>query len=183
MPGTPTSVRSCGVRAWRLTLGLDGVRLSVIDDLPRRAVRRLVRKDPVGRRGALQASRRVDDVAGGHSLSRLGASVQPDERLAGRNGGSHLDVVLVDRPVAYRKAGADCALGVVLVCDRGAEKGHHRVADELLHGPAVAFELRAEALVVRGEQRLHVLGVELVGTLGEADEVAEDHRDDLSLAA
>ncbi|CAN5290797.1 hypothetical protein BH20ACT13_BH20ACT13_14840 [soil metagenome] len=66
---------------------------------------------------------------------------------------------------------------------RRSEQGHDRIADELLHGAAVAFELRAEALVVRGEQSLDVLGVELLGALGEADEVAEDDRHDLPFSA
>jgi len=37
--------------------------------------------------------------------------------------------------------------------------------------------------VVGAEQRLDVFGVELLGTAREADEVAEDDRDDLALAA
>ena len=79
--------------------------------------------------------------------------------------------------------GADRALGVVLVRGRRAEERHHRVADELLDGAAVALELGADALVVRAEERLDVLGVELLGPLREADEVAEDDRDDLALSA
>ena len=38
-------------------------------------------------------------------------------------------------------------------------------------------------LVVRVEKRLDVLGVERLGALGEAHEVAEDDADDLSLPA
>ena len=37
--------------------------------------------------------------------------------------------------------------------------------------------------MVRTEQRLDVLGVELLCALREADEVAEDDRDDLALSA
>ena len=41
----------------------------------------------------------------------------------------------------------------------------------------------AQARVVRREQRAHVLGVELLGAGREADEVGEEHRDDLALLA
>ncbi len=37
--------------------------------------------------------------------------------------------------------------------------------------------------MVRAEERLDVFGVELLRPLREADEVAEDNRDDLALAA
>jgi hypothetical protein len=45
----------------------------------------------------------------------------------------------------------------------GAEERHHCVADELLHRATEAFELHTEACVVRGEERAHVLRVELLG--------------------
>ena len=40
------------------------------------------------------------------------------------------------------RGGADGAEGVVLVGDRDAEDRHHGVADELLHGAAVALDRR-----------------------------------------
>jgi hypothetical protein len=42
---------------------------------------------------------------------------------------------------------------------RRAEEGHDRIADELLDGAAVALELGANALVVRPQDRLDVLGI------------------------
>ena len=78
-------------------------------------------------------------------------------------------------------AGADCAFGVVLVRDRGAEDRHHRVADELLDGAAEALELVPEAGVVRAEQRAHLLGIHLLGARREADEIGEEHGHDLAL--
>ena len=47
--------------------------------------------------------------------------------------------------VANRERGAHGSLGVVLVCDRRAEDGHDRVADELLDGASEALELGADA--------------------------------------
>ncbi len=111
-----------------------------------------------------------------------GLRVEPDERLAGRDPDPQLELFL-ERELADRERGADGALGVVLVRGRRAEQRHHRVADELLDGAAVALELRAHALVVRPEKRLDVLGIHRLGACREADEVAEDDRDDLALAA
>jgi hypothetical protein len=64
-----------------------------------------------------------------------------------------------------------------------AEDGHHRIADELLDGAAMVFELRAHARVVRREHAAHVLGVEALCLRREADEVDEDDRDGLPLLA
>src|SRR5205823_3078068 len=69
----------------------------------------------------------------------------------------------------------------VLVRDRSPEDGHHRVADELLHRPAIALDLRPQALVVRADAVAHVLGVLALRRRREADQVAEEHRDHLPL--
>ena len=73
---------------------------------------------------------------------------------------------------------ADRPFGVVLVGHRGAEHGHDAVADELVQGAAQAFDLGPEPGLVGAEQGADVLGVGLVGAGGEADQVAEQHRDD-----
>ena len=65
-------------------------------------------------------------------------------------------------PVADRERGAHGALRVVLVRDRGSEERHDGVADELLDRAAVAFELVAQVLPVRVEERPHVLGIEVL---------------------
>ena len=72
---------------------------------------------------------------------------------------------------------------VVLVHDRHAEHGHHRVADELLHRAAVPLDDRLHPLEVAGEQRAQRLRVELLAELGRAGDVAEEDRDDLALLA
>jgi RecJ-like exonuclease len=66
---------------------------------------------------------------------------------------------------------------------RCSEQGHDRIPDELLDRAAVALELGPDALVVRPQDRLHVLRIECLGLRGEPDEVAEHDRDDLALAA
>jgi hypothetical protein len=163
--------------------GLDGGRVVVVDDLTGCPIGRLVDEDPVDRSSILETCGCVDDVARGHSLARLGASVQPDERLSRRDGDPHLDIVLLDRPLTNRKAGANGTLGIVLVGCRRAEERHDRVADELLDGAAVALELGAKALVIRAEERFDVFGIESFSAARKADEVAEDDRDDLALSA
>jgi hypothetical protein len=76
---------------------------------------------------------------------------------------------------------ARTALCVVLVRRGRSEQGHDGVADELLHRAPAAFELPPEARVVGGEERLHVLGIELLRAGREADEVREQDGDDLAL--
>ena len=72
-------------------------------------------------------------------------------------------------------------LGIVLVRHRSTEHRHHRVPDELLHRAAVALDLLPQASVVRTDAGAHVLRILLLRGGGEADQVAEQHRDDLPL--
>ena len=65
--------------------------------------------------------------------------------------------------VADRERRADRALGVVLVRGRSAEERHDRVADELLDGAAMSFELGANALVVGAQESLDVLRIHRLG--------------------
>ncbi len=165
----------------RLPLRFDGLGRFVVDSGPGGAVRRLVDDDPVDRCRALQACRGVDDVARGHALAGVGLGVEPDERLAGGDADSQLEPFL-ERELTDCERRADGPFGIVLVRGRGAEQRHDRVPDELLDGAAVPLELPADALVVRREEGLDVLGIHRLGTSREPDEVAEDDRDDLALA-
>ena len=133
-----------------------------------------------GRR-ALETSRRVHDVTRRHPFALGRARVERDERLAGRDPDPQLEPVL-DREVADGERGTHRALWIVLVRDRRAEERHHGVTDELLDRPAVPLELCADTCVVRTQDRVDVLGVDRLGARREADEVAEDDRDDLALA-
>jgi hypothetical protein len=69
------------------------------------------------------------------------------------------------------------------VRDRSAEQSHDRVADELLDRAAVPLELAPQAGVVRREKGAYILRVEPLGATCEADEVGEEHGQDLSLFA
>ena len=165
-----------------LPLSVDRRRLLVVDDRTRRSVRRLVGEDAVDRRGALKSSCRVHDVPRRHAFAFSRACIERDERLAGRDPDAKLEPVL-EGEVADRERCPHGALGIVLVRDGSPEERHHRVPDELLDGAAVALELAADASVVRAQKRVDVLGIHRLRALREADEVAEDDRDDLALAA
>ena len=75
------------------------------------------------------------------------------------------------------------ALGIVLVRDGRAEERHDGVADELLDRAPEALELVAHALVVPERSARTSSGSDPLGLRRRADEVAEEHGDDLSLLA
>ena len=78
---------------------------------------------------------------------------------------------------------ADSAKRVVLVCRRGPEDRHHRITDELLDRATVTLEDRPQILEVATHARADHLGIRGLAERGRADEVAEEHRDDLALLA
>ena len=128
-----------------------------------------------GLRLALDPRRGVDEVAGDHALP-LGA--ERDCHLAGQDAGTggELGVELGDGGDQVERR-AHRPLGVVLVRDGRAPDRHHRVADELLDRPAVAFDQPAAGVEVGGQQLARVLGVTLLRGRREADEVGEEDGD------
>ena len=169
----------------RLALSLrhDRFRGAVVDDVAGRALCLLAGEDAVDRCRGLQPRCRVHDVAGDEALAAVGTGVERHERLTGVDGDPDLDAVLLDRPVPDCERRPKCSLGVVLASDRRAEDRDDGVADELLDRAAPLFELRAQSLVVGAENRVDVLGVELLGARGEADQIGEEDRDDFAFAA
>ena len=73
------------------------------------------------------------------------------------------------------------AQGVILVGERHAEDGHHRVADELLHAALVALDDLLHPLEVPRQQRAQRLRVGRLPEHGRAHDVAEQDGDDLAL--
>ena len=172
----------------RLLLALDRERLELVvgDGVPGQLVRELADDDAAGRRGGLEAGRRVDGVAGEEGLARGGVDVGVQVGLAGVHADAHLDRVavgpgqradFVDEP----KRAAHGPLGVVLVRLREAEHGEHGVADELLDGAAVLLDEPPRQGVVLLQEAVDQLVVGGLGVGGEADEVAEQGGDDLAL--
>ena len=144
-------------------------------DVPGRDVGLLTDDDGSGRRRRLKTRRRVHDVSGHHRLPVVGPRVELDDRFARVHRDPHLHVVLFG-PVSDGEGRADGSLRIVPVRRRRAEDPHDRVADELLDSSAEALQPRPHLLVVRRQERTHVLGVERFGTLRGPHEVDEEDR-------
>ena len=153
-----------------LELVLAGVRVG--DRGLRCPLRRLADEDAARLRLGLDPGGGVDEVAGNHALS-LGA--EGDRGLAGEDAGTRLQL-RVERGNRgdELQRGSHGAFGVVLLRDGRSPHRHHRVADELLHRPAVALDERARLLEVAGEELARLLRVAALGGGGEADEVGEE---------
>jgi hypothetical protein len=172
----------------RVGLALEGQRRELLGDhVPAdEALGELADQDLAVAGRLLEPRRDVDGVAGDqplpggrvarHDLAGVdaGAVGQPD---AGAR--LEVDVELAER-VAHRHGGADRAQRVVLVQRGQPEHGHHRVADELLHGAAVTLDRVLHRIEVAADHLPHRLGVEPVAEVGRADEIAEHDRDRLA---
>ena len=80
------------------------------------------------------------------------------------HGEADLQLVLLGDPVPDPQRRTHGSLRIVLTGDRRAEERDDGVADELLHRAAPALELVAQPLVVRAQDLLDVLRVELLGS-------------------
>ncbi len=188
---TPKRLRACdacqtGIGAC-FPLAATGSSGSNADRALRRPHRRGIDDDGADRRCALQARRRVDDVARDHALPALRSRPERDDRRTCRHCRAHGDVETLLPQLRHRledpERGPNGPLGVVLVRDRSSEHGHDGVADELLHRAAEPLDVGFDPFVVRTERGADVLGVGAVGAVGEAHEVDEQDRHDLPLLA
>ena len=126
----------------------------------------------LGRR--LDARGGVDEVAGDHALP-LGAD--GDGGLAGEHAGARPQArVELGHGGDEVERGAHGALGVVLVGDRRAPDGHHRVADELLDRAAVALDRRCARGRSSGRAARACPRRRAPPRRREADQVDEEHR-------
>ncbi len=164
------------------SLGRNGFQRVVAEDATRRLVRAEPDDDRADRRGGLQAGREVDHHSGDERLAELGPRGQLDQRLTGLDADPDLQRPVRQGPHRLEdlQAGADRAFGVVLPGPRGAEDGQDGVPGELLDRPAVPLDRLPQGRVVRRQPAPDVLRVGGLGRGGEADEVAEQHRDDLA---
>ena len=78
-------------------------------------------------------------------------------------------------------SGTQRAGGVVLVRGGDAERGHHRVADELLDRPALCLDLLPHRVEVLTHHRAQPLRVQVVGEHRRAGDVGEEDGDELAL--
>ena len=105
-----------------------------------------------------------------------------DRRLAGQDAAASLDPGCQARDGRDQLEGRpDGALRVVLARRRRPPDGHHRIADELLDGPAVPGHDRRRHLEVPALHVADVLGVVRLRERREPDEVGEQHADQAAL--
>ena len=122
----------------------------------------------------------VDHVARDHALA-LGAD--DHGRLPGHDSDTELEILHARLSTEGRnhirevQGCTDGALGVVLVGDGRAPQSHHSVADELLHGPAIAAEDLPRTLEVATLELANGLRVPIRRQGGETDQVGEQHGD------
>jgi hypothetical protein len=162
-------------------LCFDGDGFAVIDDLTRRAIRRFADEDAVHRRRRLQPRRRVHDIPRRHPFARLRPRTEIDQRLTSVHRDPHLHALLLTRPVTDCQRRPHGPLRIVLVRHRRTEQRHHRIADELFYRPAETLQFRAQPHVVRMENRLDVLWIELLRPRRESHQVGKQDGDNLSL--
>ena len=147
---------------------------------------RVADRDGHRRRRGLQAGGDVDCVAGEEALAARRIHVETHESLAGVDADADLRPLPADARqrvdlVDQAEAGADGALGVVLVERGNTEDRHHSVTDVLLHDPAVGLDGLAGDGVVAAKEGVDNLSVVALGECGEADQVAEQRGDDAAL--
>ena len=119
----------------------------------------------------------VDGLAGDEGRLRI-----LDDELARLDPDARLQPEL-DHGLPHRQGRTGCALGVVLMGLRDAERGENGVACELLHDPAVDRHAVRHGLEEPVDPPPDDLGVAPGDDARRVDEVDEQHRCELSLHA
>ena len=173
-------------RGHRLSLALEvEVHRFPEPEASRSSSRSLRGQDAARLGGALEASRDVHGVAGDHRPTGFridgrddlpGVDAHPD--LQRHPPSAHELVVHGLQPLSHPERGAEGTDRVVLVRGRDAEHGHHCVADELLDGATLGFDLLAHRREVAGHHLAEMLGVQTLAQLRGARHVGEEHRDE-----
>ena len=160
----------------RLALPFERERLDLLhlDRVAHERERRRTKQDVAGLRRLLESGSDVDRV------SRREPLLRARDHLPGVDADPGLDLELGQR-VAHLGRRPHRPQRVVLVRDRHAEHRHHRVADELLHRPAVALDDRLHPLEVAGEQGSQGLRIHRLAKGSRAGDVAEENGDGLPL--
>ena len=146
------------------------------------AVRGRPEQHLTGRSRLLQASRDVDGIARREPLVRRRVQAADDDLAGvdpgpGRDPDAVLPVELGVQPlerVTELDGRPYCAGSVVFPDDRHAEHGHHGVADELLHGSAVALQGGLRRREVARHHAAEGLGVEAFAESRRPGQVGED---------
>jgi len=172
-----------------LALEVHGAEWLIVKHLSSRPPGRLTDHDPAHWGNCLQAGGGVHHIAGDHALPGLRPSAQCDNRLAGADADPHgqpegsVGNVQVLDGLKYALFCGHRPLGVVFVGDGCTEHGHDGITNELLHGPAQAFDLAPQVGVIGTKPSDHVLRICTIRAGGEANQIAEQHGDNLALVA
>ena len=171
-----------------LCLPLECERLDRLDSdrVAHEPQRRLAKQHLPRRRGLLEARRDVHGVAArerlsgrrvaGHDLPRVHADAHGDPRAV-----ASLDITTeLAQAVAQLGSGAHATQRVVLAHVRNAERGHDRVPDEFLDGPAVPLEHLASRVEELRHHPAHGFRVEPFAECRRAGHVCEHEGDDLA---
>ncbi len=174
------------VRGHRLTLSLElercqrlhghrvahqSPRLRTDDDLPRRS-------------SLLEARGDVDGVPGREAFLGSGDDRTSVHAGAHRDRGSVVAcelAVQVGEGITQSDSRADGAQRIILVQNGHAEHRHDRIADELLHGPAMLLDDLSRGVEVAAHHLAEALRVQPLPHRGRSRDVAEEHRDGLAL--
>ena len=170
-----------------LSLGRDRVERLVPDGVAGGPIRLLSCDQATLGRSGLQAGRSVDDVADGERLAAT-FSRNGNDCVAGVDRCTRLEIesmssVQLFQALENGESSPNSTLRVVAVGEGSAEDGHHRVTGEFLHGASVLLDPPPGFRVVEPQGLANVLGVGAIGSRREADEVDEQHRDELALLA
>src|SRR5262249_46125191 len=92
------------------------------------------------------------------------------------------NLAVIASPISDSKCRPHRPLVIVLVRKRRTKERHHRVPNELLHRAAKTLKLGTQTLVIRAQDRLHVLRIELLGARSKSDQIGKPHRHYLALA-
>jgi hypothetical protein len=164
------------------TAGLQHRGRAVLDDVLGERVRGLADEHTAGRCLGLQSRRGVHHVAHGRVV---GAGEGADEHLAGvdpdphpQRLGGRLVLDVAGEALLHAQRSSHGTLRVVLVGDGSPEQGEDAVAEQLVDPTAEGGDVVDQPLEDAVDQPLHLLGIEVLGEAGEADDVGEQHGDE-----
>ncbi|HEX7311915.1 MAG TPA: hypothetical protein VF232_12120 [Gaiellaceae bacterium] len=142
--------------------------------------RPLADQNLVRRRSLLETRRRVDRVT---ADERAPLTRPADDDITGVHTGAKRELALEERvqTAAHRKRAMQRALRMVLERGGSAERGHDRVAGELLHRASGALDLRCHRFVEAVERRARALGILGAGERGRPNEIGEQYGRELPL--
>ncbi len=147
--------------------------------------------DPVRRRHLLEAGGDIGGIANGRVVHTQVVANGPDNHQPGVQPQAyrHLHAVLLPQrggpcvqALPQANGGQHRSPGMVFMGNGGAKQGHKAITQELVDGALVAVHLAQGQLEELVEQRVHSFWPQAFGQGCVVGQVAEEHRDLLTLA-